>query len=219
MLQAAGVPCVPFKAWSHSSDYMAEARQCFDEFGGDVFLKAANLGSAVGVYHVKDQSELEDTFAKVFRFDEWAMMEPAISGREIETAVLGNRGKWMVAGPGEIIKNSSFYSFDAKYTNPDLAKPVASTEVTEAERENILSVAEAVAKAVDCEGMCRVDGFLTEHGFTINEVNTIPGFTDISLYPGMWVHAGKETALLIHELLELACERQDRLSSLERSYK
>lgn len=219
ILQDAGVPCVSYKAWMHLSDHVAEARQAFYDFGGDVFIKAANLGSSVGVLHVTNEQELEAAFAEAFRFDEWVMMEPTVVGREIEVAVLGNRGNWQLAGPGEIVKSNGFYSFDAKYVDADAAKPVASAEVTDTEREHIFAVAEAVARALHCEGMCRVDGFLTPDGvFVINEVNSIPGFTPISLYPGMWANAGKSTPDLLSELLRLACERHDRLNRLERSY-
>jgi D-alanine-D-alanine ligase len=220
VLQHAGVPCVPYQAWMHLSEHEAEAREAFHDFGGDVFIKAANLGSSVGVLHVQSEAELQAAFAEVFRYDEWLMMEPTVTGREIEVAVLGNRGNWQVAGPGEIVKNNGFYSYAAKYVDAESAQPLAKTEVTEAERENIYAVAKAVAQAVHCEGMCRVDGFLTpDQGFVINEVNTIPGFTDISLYPGMWQHAGKPTTELLNDLLGLACQRHERLNRLERSYR
>lgn len=218
VLQAAGIPCVPFKAWSKTADYREEALQSFLDFGGNVFVKAAHLGSAVGVYQVTNEADLWSRFDDVFSYDEWVMMEPAMSGREIETAVLGNRNQWQVAGPGEIVKGNRFYDFKEKYSENSLTKPIPNAQVTEAERENILSVAKAVAKATDCEGMCRVDGFLTSEGFVINEVNTIPGFTNISLYPAMWESAGKIPTQLIDELLGLAIERQSRQRNLLRSY-
>jgi D-alanine-D-alanine ligase len=218
VLEWAGVPCAPFKAWAQSPECLAEAHACFHAYGGNVFVKAASLGSSVGVYQVQDEAKLEAVLAEAFRYDEWVMMEPAIAGREIEVAVLGNRGEWQVAGPGEIVKKDGFYSFDAKYHDPDAAAPLANADVTDEERENIFSVAKAAAMALDCEGMCRVDGFLTEIGFVINEINTIPGFTNISLYPGMWKQAGKSTQNLISDLLQLACKRKDRLSALQRSY-
>jgi D-alanine-D-alanine ligase len=220
LLEHAGVPCVAFKAWMHDSDYEAEALQAFHDFGGDVFVKAANLGSSVGVFHVTEESKLTSAFEGVFCYDEWVMMEPTIKGREIEAAVLGNEGHWAVAGPGEIIKKTDFYDYHAKYIDPDAAKPLSKASVTDAERDNIFAVAQAVAQALHCEGMCRVDGFLTDNkGFLVNEVNTIPGFTDISLYPSMWSHAGKNAKELINDLLMLAFDRHNRLASLERSYR
>lgn len=219
ILQAKGIACTPFQAWSKGADYLPEAVLGFREMGGDVFVKAASLGSAVGVYHVTEESEIEAAFERVLALDEWVLMEPAMTGREIETAVLGNRHDWQVAGPGEIIKHKRFYDYKAKYHDDEgAASPVARADVTEAEKAKILPVARAVAEAVDCEGMCRVDGFLTEEGFVINEVNTIPGFTQISLYPQMWVEAGKSIPELVGDLLQLAFDRHERQQKLQRVY-
>ena len=218
ILQHAGVPCVPFKAWAYLSDYKKEALDCFRAFGGDVFIKAANLGSSVGVSHVNDEKEINRAFDYAFQFDEWVMMEPTVIGREIEVAVLGNRHRWQMAGPGEIITKSGFYTFNAKYKDAASAEPLSAAKVTAQEREHIFSMAQKVAEATHCEGMCRVDGFLTDKGFLISEVNSIPGFTNISLYPGMWRDAGKPTPILINDLLELACARHHRLSRLQHSF-
>lgn len=218
ILQQAGIPCVPFKAFAHLSVYEKEARDCFHAFGEDVFIKAANLGSSVGVFHVKDEKQIKNAFDSIFQFDEWAMMEPTVIGREIEVAVLGNRNAWQMAGPGEILVKSDFYSFDAKYKDLDSAEPLSAAKVTAQEREHIFSIAKKVAEATDCEGMCRVDGFLTDEDFFISEINTIPGFTNMSLYPGMWREANKSTPVLIHDLLELAFSRHHRLSRLRRSF-
>jgi D-alanine-D-alanine ligase len=218
ILQHAGVSCVPFKSWAYPSDYKKEALDSFHEFGADVFIKAANLGSSVGVSHVNDEKEINRAFDHAFQFDEWVMMEPTVRGREIEVAVLGNRHQWQMAGPGEIISKSDFYTFDAKYKDTTSAEPLSAANLTAQEREHIFSVAQKVAEATNCEGMCRVDGFLTDKGFLVSEVNSIPGFTNISLYPGMWRQAGKPTPVLINDLLELAYARHYRLSRLRHSF-
>ena len=218
VLNDRGIACVPYHAWYQGQNFEKDAMAAFASFDGQVFTKPCNSGSSIGVRHITDVTELMPALEHGLEFDSWVMMEPAMTGREFEVAVLGNRESFESAGPGEIVMDGGFYSYDAKYADSSTAVPTLAVKMSDKERQHVLSIACDAAQALDCEGMCRVDGFLQDGKFVINEVNTIPGFTAISLYPKIWAHAGKTARDLIDDLLTLAEQRQARDSTLNRHY-
>jgi D-alanine--D-alanine ligase len=178
--------------------------------GYPCFVKPANLGSSVGVSKVHDPSGLRAAAALAQRFDEWVLVEEGIAGREIEVAVLGDLEP-QASLPGEIIPGAEFYSYEDKYLD-DRAGLVAPAELDAAATAEVRRLAVAAFQACRCEGMARVD-FFYEHpgrGWLVNEVNTIPGFTPISMYPKLWEVSGLPYPDLIDRLIELAMERHRR---------
>jgi D-alanine-D-alanine ligase len=180
------------------------------ELGWPVFVKPANLGSSIGVSKVTEPDALEGALALAFGFDEWALVEEAVSGREIEVAVLGNREP-EVSVPGEIVASREFYDYEDKYL-VDGAQLVIPAPLASEAVARVQALALESFGALRAEGMARVDFFFEEagRGFLVNEVNTIPGFTPISMYPKLWEASGLPYPKLIDRLLELALERHRR---------
>ncbi|MEQ1884331.1 MAG: D-alanine--D-alanine ligase family protein [Bryobacteraceae bacterium] len=172
-----------------------------------MFVKPANLGSSVGISKTKTREELATALEFAAKFDRKVIVERGIPGREFECSVLGNRDP-QAAIPCEILPSKEFYDYEDKYIL-GASKTVLPADLTAAETAEVRRLAVACYRAVECEGMARVD-FLLEAStgrFVINEINTIPGFTSISMYPKMWEAAGLPYAQLIDQLIELALER------------
>ncbi len=188
-----------------------------EELGYPVFVKPANLGSSVGVSKAVDAESLHGALELAFGFDDYVVVEETIMGREIEFAVLGNERPEVSVG-GEIEPGADFYDYEDKYLD-DSAKfliPAPMPAETMAEGQ---ALALRAYKALRCEGMSRVDFFLDDgsrggpgRGWVINEINTIPGFTPISMYPRMWEATGVSYTELLNKLLALAVERHTRRS-------
>ena len=192
----------------HEIDADTPAR-VVDELGLPVFVKPANMGSSVGVTKAHDLAELREALATALTYDGCIVVEEAIVGREIEVAVLGNATpRSSVAG--EIVPGHEFYDFDDKYVDGG-AQLIIPASLTVDEADEVRALAVRVFVALRCEGMARVDFFLhPTRGFLVNEVNTIPGFTPISMYPKLWQATGLPYAALLDELVELALERHRR---------
>lgn len=182
------------------------------ELGWPVFVKPANLGSSVGVTKVDRPSDLRDAVHHALEYDEWIVVEEGITGREIEVAVLGNRDA-EASVPGEIVPGNDFYDYEDKYVE-DGAKLLVPAPLDDEQAATVRGLAVRVYGLLRCEGMARVDFFLEEHGnargFLVNEVNTIPGFTPISMYPKLWQASGVSYPELIDRLVALAVERHGR---------
>ncbi|NTU57748.1 MAG: D-alanine--D-alanine ligase [Chlorobiaceae bacterium] len=193
-----------------SSEYAGNPRKVCDEivarFSWPVFVKPANLGSSVGISKVHDADGLRPALDEACRLDSKVLVETSISGREIEVAVLGNDEPF-ASVPGEIVPGSEFYDFEDKYIRNTARLFIPAelpADVTTALRESALTV----FKALGCRGMSRVD-FFVENGtnrIVLNEINTIPGFTDISMYPMMMAASGIGFPELVQKLLLLALE-------------
>ena len=170
-----------------------------------LFIKPANEGSSVGISKVHDRAELGRGLAEAAGYDEKILVEETIVGREIETAVLGNDNP-EVAKIGEIFSCNEFYDYEAKYA--DIGSKTALVEDISPELEQeIKDTAVRVFKAMGCKGMSRIDFFLTEDNrIILNELNTLPGFTSISMYPKMWEAAGVPYPQLLDRLIALAME-------------
>jgi D-alanine-D-alanine ligase len=180
--------------------------------GFPCFTKPANLGSSVGVSKVADSAALAAAVETALGFDEWIVIEEAIVGREIELAVLGNYEP-RVSVPGEIIPGADFYDYEDKY-HDDRAKLLVPAPLPAEVTTRLQDLARRAYRAARVEGMARVDFFYEEdgpgRGPLLNEINTIPGFTPISMYPKMWAASGLAYPQLIDELVGLAIERWQR---------
>ena len=177
------------------------------KFPFPVFVKPANLGSSVGVSKAKTCEELIAALDLAAQFDRKIVVERGIKGREFECSVLGNDDP-IAAVPCEILPSREFYDYEDKYLL-DKAQTIVPAQIGPKQTEEIRRLAVECYKAVDCEGMARVDFLMEESSgkFFINEINTIPGFTSISMYPKMWEAAGLPYAQLIDRLIDLAMER------------
>jgi len=178
------------------------------DLGYPVFVKPARAGSSVGVTKAHDESELAESMSVAFAEDDKVLVERGIVGREIEVAVLEGRGSEPTRAslPGEIVLTTrEFYDFEGKYLGGDGADVVCPADLTDEQTARVREIAARAFDAVDGRGLARVDVFLTDSGDVIvNELNTMPGFTPISMYPKCWVATGLSYADLITELIELA---------------
>lgn len=188
------------------------------QFGKQMFVKPTSLGSSVATQLVKNREEFNSAVKNALRYDERVIVEPRIVGREIECSVLGN-GDPRASLPGEIILRHDYYSYEAKYVDPE----GATTEVPVKLPSNIIKRIQEIAvkafKVMHCTGMARVDFFVVgDKDIFVNELNTIPGFTNISLYPKNWEASGLAYSDLLDELINLAMERHNFQRSLLRIY-
>lgn len=176
----------------------------------DLFIKPSNSGSSVGISKAHNRQELINGLEEALKYDRKVLIEKAINAREIEVAVLGNDSP--SAGiPGEILPAKEFYDYEAKYE--DAASKLSIPAVLSNEQlEEIKALAVKIYRALDCSGMSRVDFLVDKETLEVylNEVNTIPGFTSISMYPKMWEAAGKPYKELIDDLIQLAVERNNK---------
>jgi D-alanine-D-alanine ligase len=176
-------------------------------FDFPLFVKPANLGSSVGISKARNREELQAAIELARAYDRKVIVERGISGREFECAVLGNENP-RASAPCEILPSREFYDYDDKYIL-DQAQTVIPANLSPQETAEMQRLAVACYRAVECEGLARVD-FLLEtatNRLYINEINTIPGFTSISMYPKMWEYSGLPMPKLIDRLIELALER------------
>ncbi len=180
------------------------------ELGLPLFVKPANMGSSVGVSKAKTVEAVRDAIDAALTYDEWVVVEEAIVGREIEVAVLGNLQP-RASVPGEIVPGAEFYDYADKYLD-DGSQTVVPAPLTAQQIETVQAMALQVFAVLRCEGLARVDFFFEEggRGFLCNEVNTMPGFTPISMYPKLWIASGLSYSELIDELVRLAIERHGR---------
>ena len=187
------------------------------ELGTPLFIKPANLGSSVGVSKAKNKEEYEKAVTDAFQFDTKVIVEEFIEGRELECAILGNRNP-QASVVGEIIPHHEFYSYEAKYLDPDGAGLEVPAKISPETQKRIQEIAIKTFKVLGCEGLARVDVFLTkEEQIFVNEINTMPGFTKISMYPRLWGESGIGYTELISCLIDLAIERFQKEQKLKTS--
>jgi len=216
LLRDARVPIAKFLAYEAGEDY-AEFNQVKDELGMPVFVKPANLGSSVGISKVRTEDEFEKAMKLAFEFDNKVIIEENIIGREIECSVLGNKNP-IASVPGEVLPSSDFYSYESKYIDEKGAVLQMPADLSNEEVERIQECSIKTYKALCCKGMARVDVFLKENGeIIVNEINTIPGFTRISMYPKLWELSGIPYKDLIDRLIQLAIERHENDKKLKTS--
>ena len=221
LLRGAGIPIVPFVTTSRHAlerDRAGEIAR-IRELGLPLFVKPANLGSSVGVSKVSQWSDLEPAIRLAGEFDTKIIVERGIDARELECAVLGN-DEPRASIVGEICANADFYSYAAKYVDEDGATLLIPAPLSPEESDRIRALALRVFAELDCAGMARVDCFLERDSgaLYVNEINTLPGFTSISMYPKLWQATGLSYPDLITRLIELAVERGHERRSLRRSF-
>lgn len=188
-----------------------------EKYGLPLFIKPVNQGSSVGVSKVENEDEFHRGLQEAFLYDHKVLIEEAIIGREIECAILGNESP-IASVPGEILPQKDFYSYESKYIDETGAKLAAPADLTEEETDHVQKQALKVYDVLECEGMARVDFFMKSNGqLVVNEVNTIPGFTKISMYPRLWGLSGIGYPELIDRLITLAFERHERNQLLKSS--
>jgi len=211
---AAGIPQARFRSFGEHEMTPGLPADLAADLGLPAFVKPANMGSSVGVSKAHTVEELRDAIATALEYDETIVVEEAIVGREIEVAVLGNLDP-EASVPGEIVPCEEFYSYEDKYVTDGaqlLIPAPLGAEATAVVRELALRS----FRALRCEGLARVDFFYemdesgSGRGFLLNEINTMPGFTPISMYPKLWIHSGMSYSELINRLVDLALERQTR---------
>jgi D-alanine-D-alanine ligase len=213
LLRDAGIPIARFITLTRGGNAGRTVAAGFAavkaELGAPVFVKPANLGSSVGIARAGTAEEYERAVAAAFTYDTKVIVEEAIVGREIECAVLGNDTP-SASVPGEIVTGGghSFYDYDAKYLDEHGATLLIPAPLDAPTAERVRSLAVRTFTTLCCEGMARVDMFLRKNGeILVNEINTIPGFTKISMYPKLWEATGVSYGELVDRLITLAVER------------
>ena len=212
LFKEAGIPIGKFIVLKYGEKITFEKVK--KELGMPVFVKPVNMGSSVGISKGKNKKEYDTAIKEAFKFDLKVIIEENIAGREIECSVLGNNNP-IASLPGEIIANQEFYSYDAKYISQESVVEIPA-KLPRATIKKIQELAVKTFKILNCEGMGRVDFFIKKNGQVIvNEINTIPGFTNISMYPKLWEASGLPTGKLLDKLIALAIERFKRESKLK----
>jgi D-alanine-D-alanine ligase len=216
LLREAGLPVGEFRTL-HAEEEINED-ELIRELGLPLFVKPANLGSSVGISKVIKKEELAAAIKHAFEFDRKVVLEAHIPGREIECGVLGNNTP-RASTLGEIKSRHVFYSYEAKYLDPEGAELIVPAKLPGALTKKIQKLAVRAFQVLECAGMARVDFFVSAKGEVfISEINTIPGFTKISMYPRLWQASGIAYSALVDRLIELALERSQAERSLKTSY-
>lgn len=216
LLRDAGLPIGKFLVFRHTDAPQWE--RVTRELGAPVFVKPANLGSSVGVSKSRNEKEFTEAVAVAFQYDTKIITEEYIPGREIECAVLGNDAP-SASVPGEIIPHHEFYSYEAKYLDENGASLEIPAQLADEMVKKIQAIAIQTFQALACEGLGRVDCFLTpDNKIFVNEINTIPGFTSISMYPKLWEASGISRRDLVDRLIQLALERFAREQKLKTNF-
>ena len=211
LLRDAGIPVVPWESFGREDwerDAAGIQARIRERLRLPLFVKPARTGSSVGVMKVKDGKDLRAAIEFAFQYDTRLLVEEGVNAREIECSVLGN-GDPRASVPGEVIPRHEFYSYESKYLDPNGAELVIPAPIDEPVADAIRETAVRGYQALCCSGMARIDFFLerTTGAFYLNEINTLPGFTSISMYPKLWAHSGLEYPQLIDKLIDLALER------------
>ncbi len=182
--------------------------ECVEKLGYPIFVKPAKAGSSVGISKACDINELADAFEIAFANDGKVVLEETVIGSEVECAVLGNDDP-VAATPGEIAPCNDFYDFDAKYISGESGLFIPA-RISEDMLKKVQKEAIRAYKALGCSGFSRVDFFVNGEEIKLNEINTIPGFTSISMYPKLWANCGLAYPELLDRLLRLAIEKKER---------
>ena len=220
LLREAGLPVTNFLTFRYDGKEKISYAAISKKLGVPFMVKSASLGSSVGVTKVKSKKDFQHAVEEAFKYDDEMLAEEYITGREIECALLGN-SPTEASYPGEIVisKAYEFYTFDAKYVDPDAVRIDVPAKLSKGVAEKIRKVSARAFEALHCEDFSRIDLFLDKKGNVyINEINTIPGFTNSSMYPMMWKERGISFPDLITRLLDLAQERYDRSKRIERDF-
>ncbi len=221
LLAAAGLPVVPdvvLRGADIAEGRRAAAEAAIEALGLPLFVKPANSGSSVGISKASDLDSLLEAIGEAARYDTKIVIEKAIDAREIEVAVLGNDCP-EASIPGEIVSSHEFYDYESKYLDESTELQIPA-RIPEDVSKRIRSMAIEAFQALEGEGIARVDFFLERDtgALYVNELNSLPGFTDSSMFPLMWAASGLPYPALLDRMIELAIERHERRSRLETSF-
>jgi D-alanine-D-alanine ligase len=209
LLETENIPMAKWRLFRKNEYMLDDIVWSEENLGYPMFVKPAGTGSSVGVSKVKDRSELENALQNAFGFDTKVLVEEYIEGSEIETAVLDvfvdGKTETIVSNPGELEVGSEFYDYDTKYVNDGTVYHI-SARLDGETSEKIRSLAVKIFKKLDCRGLSRVDFFVGKKGIIFNEINTLPGFTKISMYPKLMAQYGIGYTELIDKLIAYAKE-------------
>lgn len=220
ILKECGIPVAPYLEFSKSHKPSIRFKDVVNEVGLPFMIKSAALGSSVGVSMIKSETNFSSALEDSFKYGDKVIIEQFVKGRELECAVMGNEHP-TASVPGEIIvvKDYDFYTYTAKYLDEGATKTILPAEVDPSTTEEIKRVSILAYQALRCEDFARVDLFLTDEGkVIINEINTIPGFTNASMFPMMWQKMGIGYTELISELINLCLKRYKASKELETDF-
>ncbi len=210
IFSACHVPTVPFIGLDEDIYIQEEGKwleKILEELTFPIFVKPANLGSSMGVSKVKKREELKEAIGNAFQYDRRVLVETGVSGRELEIGVLGDK-LCEVSSIGEVIPSEEFYTLNAKYNGDKPSKIIIPAIIDDESRKKIETIAKDAYRAVDGTSFGRVDFFLTDEGEVfVNEINTIPGFTEFSVFPKLWADAGVSSIELIERIIENGYKR------------
>jgi D-alanine-D-alanine ligase len=213
----AGIPNAPYlllRPWSQYS-----YRELSERLGSPFFIKPANAGSSVGVHKIKSPQDFEEKLKDSFAYDTKVIAEKFIPGREIEISVLGLNHSPKVSEPGEVKVLHEFYSYEAKYLDENGAEIIIPAILPEAVKNEVKVLAAKAFSAINGSGFARIDFFVHENGeIYLNEINTLPGFTNISMYPKMWEATGLSYVELLTRIIEIGLEQAKADQSLKTSF-
>ena len=217
LLRDAGIPIGKFIVLK-SDDQIPDYKAIKNKLSTPFFIKPANMGSSVGISKVHNESEYLAGVKNAFDYDVKIILEEYIKGRELECSVLGN-SEPIASIPGEVVPSHEFYSYEAKYIDEKGAILKIPAKISNETAKQIQDLAVKTFQILSCEGLGRVDFFLKDNGKVIvNEINTIPGFTKISMYPKLWEASGISYTELIDRLIQLAIERFNKEQKLKTNY-
>lgn len=206
LLRDAGIQTAKFITMTKDTKKSYAYNLIVKQLGKDFFVKPANLGSSVGINKVKDKAGYAKAVEEAFNYDNKIIIEEQITGKEIECAILGNENP-IASVAGEIIPTDDFYSYNAKYIDENGANLVIPAKISDKLLKKVQEISLKTFRTLECRGMARVDMFITHTDeIIINEINTIPGFTKISMYPKLWEYSGIPYQELITKLILLAIE-------------
>jgi D-alanine-D-alanine ligase len=215
LLRDAGIPIGRFVTITARTRSRFTYAALAKELSKILYVKPANLGSSVGISRVQNEEEFSKALDQAFSYDLKVVVEEEIKGREIECAVLGNEEP-RASIPGEVIPHAAFYSYEAKYIDDDGAGLEIPARLTPDQVTRVQEMAVNTFTTLECLGMARVDVFLTpDDRLIVNEINTIPGFTSISMYPKLWEISGIPYTKLVDELIRLALDEYEKRSRLK----
>ena len=223
LLKEAGIPVVEYvviKEHEFKKNEQAIIAEAKKKIGFPAFVKPANMGSSVGVNKVKSEEELAQKIQEAFQYDQKVLVERAIDARELEVSVLGNENP-EASIVGEIIPQGEFYDYHSKYIDEHGAiLKIPAENLPKNISDQVREIATKTFTTLECSGMARVDFFLDKKNNKIylNELNTLPGFTNISMYPKLWEASGIPYSKLLDKLIELALDRHKKRSKLQTTF-
>jgi len=206
LLAGNDIAVVPYVV-HRASDEMPRYQDIAAKLGGTLFVKPTIAGSSIGVSKVHHEAEFQPALELALEHSSQVLIEKAVEGRELEVAVLGNPPHHKESGVGEILPGKEFYDYEDKYAADSKAQVITNAEMTDELREKIRHVAHQAYEVLGCRGLARVDFLVDDDEIYVNELNTLPGFTNISQYPKLWAEQGISYGSLIDQLVELAFEK------------